>query len=444
MRKLKVLILLILVSITSNAQRKYKAYYDYQTDQMLYFELDNTNKVIDTLNSAAVKRGSTLIIEVDNVNPFALSTETTVSEETLHQSSSGGFNFSALLGNIQNISGGGISSNVPDLPSGELESFGINSSRGGGSMVDNLEKLTVNLRSLKTSLLSYMRNPNLTKNQIIDKVKYLASLFDDPRLPDPEDNLYFFLETLEGLIKSDSEKLKAAINSNADGNSRGAENTTKTLRSFTEYNAEEVNDVTDMYSSVEAASFKQIYDYSVSADRTLVKLEFTPTDDGVNRNDNTPIKTRTIPIKARGGFKVNSGIALTINNFKNNSKDFFIDEDGIIGASSEDNFVPNLSTMINFYPVIGKSFNMGGSFGVSIPITGDLRGVNFLIGPSLFFGDKNRFSFSGGLAFGPVRELTNGLEIGDAAISTDLDNFTKNVYDTGFYFGVSFSLFDLN
>ena len=101
--------------------------------------------------------------------------------------------------------------------------------------------------------------------------------------------------------------------------------------------------------------------------------------------------------------------------------------------------------MINFYPYISDSFNFGGSFGLSIPISGEDRisGVNFLFGPSLFFGNKSRLSLSGGLAYGPVRKLTNGVSVGDTTAFNDLDAFTKNVYDFGYYFGISFSLFDI-
>ena len=99
--------------------------------------------------------------------------------------------------------------------------------------------------------------------------------------------------------------------------------------------------------------------------------------------------------------------------------------------------------MINFYPVMGENFNLGGSFGVSIPITGETRGINFLLGPTIFLGSKSRISLSGGVAYGTVNRLTNGLEVGDATTITDLDSFTKSVYDFGYYFGISFSLFEI-
>lgn len=436
------LIICCIVGITAVAQKKYKAQYDYQTDQLLYFELDSSNKIIDTLSGASLKRGSILMIEVNNVNPFALNIETTVDEESLHETS-GGFNFAGLLGNIQNISGGSLAPNVPELPVGDLAGLRGNGTRGEGDMMDDLEKLAVNLRALKKSLLSDMRNPNLTKEQIIRNVKDLAAQYDDPRLPDPEDNLYLFMETLESLIRTDSEKINASVHSSSAGLSRGA-TVTRALRSFTEYNTSEADDVIDLYASVEAATFKQVYDYRVTADKAIVHMSFIPVTDVPSSTDNTPIKVRDIPVKAKGGFKINTGVALTLNNFKDSSKDYFIDQNGLIGSTANDNFVPNLSTMINFYPIMGENFNIGGSFGLSIPIADDLRGVNFLIGPSVFFGNKNRFSFSGGVAFGPVQELTNGLQEGDVALSNDLDGFIKNQYDVGFYMGISFSLFDLN
>ncbi|HLW50111.1 MAG TPA: hypothetical protein VKZ78_04000, partial [Sphingobacteriaceae bacterium] len=104
---------------------------------------------------------------------------------------------------------------------------------------------------------------------------------------------------------------------------------------------------------------------------------------------------------------------------------------------------PNLSTMINFYPMMSESFNVGGSFGLAIPISDKVGGINFLLGPSIFMGNKNRLSLSGGVAYGPVNRLTNGIKPGDTTELRSLENFTKTVYDFGYFFGVSFSLFDI-
>ena len=301
----------------------------------------------------------------------------------------------------------------------------------------------INLRALKISLMSDMNNPNLTKQDIIKNVRYLATLCEDDRLPDPDDNLYLFLESVESIIRIDSEKLKSlAIEADTDG-SRGS-SVTRALHSFTKYNADEINEVTDLYSSLEASSFKQIYNYKVTADKAFLEMKFTPNSGNSSNNIKPPLKIRSFPIKAKGGFKINTSVALTLNNYKATSNDYYINNDGFIGSTPNDNFVPNLCTMINFYPIISDNFNVGGSFGLSIPISGDIKGVNFLVGPSIFFGGNNRLSITGGLAFGAVKQLTSGLKVGDKSIGSDIQGFTKNVYDLGYYIGISFSLFDIN
>jgi hypothetical protein len=382
------------------------------------------------------------MIEVKNVNPFALKIETTVEEEKLHEGS-GSFGFGNLLGSIQNITGGGLQLNTPDLPTEDMA--GLASNARGGNTIDDLKKLTTTVKALKNMILSNMKNPNLSKEEMIRNIKNLAARNTDRRLPDPEDNLYLFLETLDQIIASDVQELNAAVdNSDLANSSRGA-TVKRSLNSYSMHNVDEVASITNLYSSIEAATFNQVYDYRVTADKATIEMNFIPKSDNMENNTATnAIKIRSIPVNAKGGFKINSSVALTLNNYTGKSNDYFIDTNGDIGATADDSYVPNLSTMINFYPILGDSFNVGGSFGLSIPIADELTGVNFLLGPSLFLGNKNRFSLSGGVAFGPVKQLTNGLKIGDAAIGNDVDSFTDNKYDVGYYFGVSFSLFDLN
>ncbi|KQC33339.1 hypothetical protein AAU57_08440 [Nonlabens sp. YIK11] len=429
-------------AITSTAQEKYKATYDYQTDQLLYFTLDRKNQIIDTIDNTKLKRGSVLMVEVKNVNPFALKIETTVEEEKLHDNA-GSFGFGNLLGSIQNITGGGLQLNTPDLPVSDLAGLATNSR--GGNAIDDLKSLTTNVKALKKMILSNMKNPNLTKEDILRNIKNLAAQNSDPRLPDPEDNLYLYLETLDQLIASEVQNLNSIVDDSYLGNTSRGETVKKSLNSYSIQNTDEVSSIVNLYSSIEAATFSQVYDYRVTADNAVIEMNFIPKSDNLEETTTSDaIKVRSIPVKAKGGFKINSSVALTLNNYTGNSNDYFVDANGDIGSTPDDSFVPNLSTMINFYPILADSFNIGGSFGLSIPIADDLTGVNFILGPSIFLGNKNRFSLSGGVAFGPVKQLTNGLEVGDVAISNDVDSFTKNKYDLGYYFGISFSLFDLN
>ena len=101
------------------AQEKYRIQYDYKTDHFEYFKLNNSNKIVDTLNSPKFKRNSLIEIKLLNVNPFAVSIQTDVKEEEVHASGANGFNFSNLLGGISAISENELKLNVTNLPNKE-------------------------------------------------------------------------------------------------------------------------------------------------------------------------------------------------------------------------------------------------------------------------------------------------------------------------------------
>ena len=316
--------------------------------------------------------------------------------------------------------------------------------------------------------MSNLLNPNLDKEAILANVKNAANKVSDSRVSDPEDNFYVFLSSMKRVVQEDSQELASELNALAtDINEQEVSNTElsrgelvahnnaytnlknmlKSLNASSINSSENLNKIEELYATLEASSFEQTYDYLIEADKVNIELKFVQSEFSKTsnvENSQSTLKTRNLKLFSKGGFKINTSVALTLNNFGDSSKDFYIDENGVIGADVNDYFVPNLSTMINFYPVIGENFNIGGSFGLSIPITEDLKGINFLLGPSLFFGSKSRLALSGGIAYGPVNQLTNGLEVDQTTDIIDIDNFTKNVYDFGYYFGISFSLFDLN
>jgi len=463
---------ILLTSSLSLAQERYRITYDYATDKINYLRVDKKNKVIDTLDKPKIKRNSLIELKLSNVNPFAVQVQTDVQEEDLI-STGQGFNFSSLLGSINSFTGGNMDLNTSNLPDSDMfkSEGGTRGSTSARSSVDDLNNQITNVAALKSTLISNLLNPNLDKESIMENLIKTADADLDSRLPSAQDNFYMYLAKVEKSIKDS----KSQLESNISAMSQDIENTSAiidkvasrgelvsrniamadlqrlmdNLNNSTGKSLQNLDELRSLYTILEASNFEQTYDYELSADKVNIELKFVQSDfsnDLDNDDTSTTLKTRNIKMFSKGGFKINTSVAMTLNNFGNNSKDYFIDESGIIGADNNDFFVPNLSTMINFYPFMGDNFNIGGSFGLSIPISGNnsISGVNFLLGPSLFFGSKSRLALSGGVAYGPVKRLTNGLEVGDSTSFTSVDNFTKNVYDFGYYFGISFSLFDLN
>ncbi|MDY2588337.1 hypothetical protein [Winogradskyella aquimaris] len=474
MKNIYTKILFVLILVTSGittAQERYRITYDYATEKVNYLLLDKNSNIVDTLSNPKLKRNSLVELKLKNVNPFAVQVQTDVKEENLIASGQG-FNFSSLLGGINSFTGNQIDLNTSALPDTEVfkSEAGTRGSAAATSNFEDLNNTITNISALKTTFLSNLLNPNLDKETIMKNLVETADAEQDVRLPSAKDNFYVYLSKVEKSIKDSRSQLENNINTMSNSIDMEIENNKdltrgelvsrniavadlqrlmSKLNQSTTQSLQSLDELRSLYTVLEASNFEQTYDYELSADKVNVELKFVQSEFSNsidNDNEPTTLKTRNITMLSKGGFKINTSIAMTLNNFGSNSKDYFIDENSVIGADENDFFVPNLSTMINFYPFMGENFNIGGSFGLSIPISGNdnVNGINFLFGPSMFFGSKSRLSLSGGLAYGPVQKLTNGLEVGDTTSFGSVDNFTKNVYDFGYYFGISFSLFDLN
>lgn len=451
-------------SISSFSQEKYRVVYDYQTGNLSYFKLDKNNKIADTLAKPKFKKHGLVQVQVKNVNPFAIEVKAEVKEEYIHQSGQG-FNIGGLLGGIGSFAGQELKINTKGIQEDAKVYGELFKSRGNNvsNKFKDLNEVATNVSAMQTTLLSNLSNPNLTKEEIKKNLLELSKLQEDARLSDPEKNFYKFLTDLELIVQSDKASIEDDLASLANAIeskenqptlSRGefAQNQTamrnlqqvsSSLQSTTNQTTSNISQLKTLFSQLEASSFEQTFDYQMETDKAQLELKFSPSTLASQNNANKPTVTRQIPMVSAGGFKINTSVALTLNSFGDKNQSFFIDENGIIGSDIENNMVPNLATMINFYPLIGESINFGGTFGVSVPLSDTMRGVNFLVGPALILGSKSRVSISGGLTYGPVSRLTNGLQVGQETSLTSLNNFTKNVYEVGYFFGISFSLFDL-
>ncbi|MEG0915867.1 MAG: hypothetical protein RSF68_02515 [Myroides sp.] len=457
--KIKLLGTLLIISLNSTAQSKYKVVYDYQNDVTSYYRMSNNNMVLDTIERPKFKKNSLVEIHLKNVNPFAVQVSADIKENMIHKAG-GGFNFGSLLSGFGGMAGGQLKLNPQNLPEDE-KVFSRGKSRGASDL-QGLNDIITNVNALKSSLRADMANPNMNKEKILENLKSLAAKIDDSRLGDPNDNFYLFLTTLDRIVleyklKIDSEikKMYSEVDSVANVSvSRGEtasayqslQQTKNGLEESTGKAAADIDDIENLYKSLEASAFGVTYDYQMTADNLDMQLKFKPAEfsaDG-SASPSTNVKTRNIKIYSTGGFNINTSVALVMTNFGSKSNDYYISEDGMIQAEKNDYFVPSLGAMVNFYPMITESFNIGGSFGLGIPIMDEIKGMNFLIGPAIFLGSSNRVSLTGGIAFGPVTKLTNGLKVGETTNVTSLDNYKKTVYDFGYFFGMSFSIFNLN
>jgi len=493
MRALYFLLLFAFLPIGAWAQTQYRITYDYLSGEVKREVFDEESRQFKPHRKKSIKRHSVVEIKVVNLNPLAADVVPELRENNVYVDNGtsrltigtvlSSFSRDALSQNLnfegQNLMSGLTGTQRKGMEEGgfgfeSLEEESLEEDFGradayqailddiNGKMKD-LSSAYAQVEAIKSQLTALVLNPSSTKAEIREGLRQQAQLLDldvSYMQPGINEQPIAYLSKLEQLIRDTSDEITPNLRLLASTASATGELGALRMREAgavqTQLDAnrtlalEEIQRLKKLLIQLESTNFEYARSYPVRTDQldlTVQVLESDLAESLDNDNTKTLYKTLNFRFDAVGGWRVNTGVALTLNNFGGSSKEYFVTAEGQIGEDDNNYFTPNLSTLISFYPELGRGLNLGGAFGVSVPIsTGEqnISGVNFLLGGSLILGRQNRISLSGGLAYGPVDKLTNGLRPGDVAPSGNPKDFTRRVYDIGYFFGISFTLANIN
>lgn len=192
------------------------------------------------------------------------------------------------------------------------------------------------------------------------------------------------------------------------------------------------------YEALQANDFAKDHRVMATGDQLNFNIKFNPSDAA----SNVPaIQVAPLEIPVAGSFKVNASIGVSFGQFFDRPQSYFI-RDQRIRAEDNDSFYPVISSFFHFYGQSKGNTSLGGAFGIGLPITGDNAGqsASFFLGPSLIIGRSERLVLSGGLMGSQVERLAQGYEVGDLFVSDANLAPTKNVYEMGYFLGLSFNI----
>ena len=154
--------------------------------------------------------------------------------------------------------------------------------------------------------------------------------------------------------------------------------------------------------------------------------------------DQTNLKIRIVPkeevpcvpetrsydlrIRTKGGVKIDFSTGLFVNvggpNFIDRSYSYAPDSDSVIVKlnKSGNSFFPSLGALAHIYPRNGRDIQLAGCFGVS---TKNLDKVNFHIGVSLIFGQRQRFVLSSGVTMAKITLLDEQYNVGQRLLKAE-------------------------
>ncbi len=150
------------------------------------------------------------------------------------------------------------------------------------------------------------------------------------------------------------------------------------------------------------------------------------------------VRTKSVEVSVAGDVKVAYSLGMAFPTFFSSGGDYS-NRDSVIAKSDGGNYIPNVSTMLTFYPYNGRNASLGGTFGASVPLDDD-KSLNYLVGLSGILGNSNKIIISAGITIGKVNKLRTGYQVGDRLENSYADVPVDRKYNVGAFFGVSFGL----
>ncbi len=208
-----------------------------------------------------------------------------------------------------------------------------------------------------------------------------------------------------------------------------------------------VKRIADLYRQIMTDRYVQTIPLTVNRNTKSVEIRFTPninSEDsinasaiGLNKNDSSVVRYVTIYKKSQ--MRLRNTFGFSFVSYAESRWNYFVDATGTIAREQANQYIPVFSTMLHFYTPRDKGFRWGGTFGAGIPISGDDKELNVLLGLSTFFGNNDPVCLTAGISGAQVKKLS-GLSVGDKVTFTTLtDNNYTPVYRVGYFISLSFN-----
>lgn len=453
--------------------QQYLIKHDIHSKKTGYFKVSNSDTV--KVKNIDLKKSGRILLQVNNYNPFYWGAKVTTYKNPVEEEVgyADAFNpISVLAGGFSNLAGSLPMLDLPksrgSLSRGDVDDATFNYLNTANKYAEAYDEvLTLSekleeLRIAKLQLTELKYDINKTEAVIKDEAQKTVKKVLNTENPD--------LTTVLQMGKNFNNRFAHSLDQAASmaGNLKQQEKLInpnlvyeeRTLREIGEITSnsyqrlarmkkanenkpdelmEEVAAVAKLYKEINAAHFQFSYLVSNEEDISDLKLEVYPKLDSLNKD--TVIQYFDLTKKRNVKIRNSVGVAFTF--FNANNTNYYIGNDSVIKRSDKDLFTPLLSTFIHFYAGKVRGAKLGGAFGFGIPLQGEKKDVNFLLGVTAAFGKNEPVLLTFGAAGAKVNKLSNGNKLGDITTETNPDNLVNAGYGVGGFMSVTFNLSNL-
>ena len=448
---------------SSVCQGQYVIKYNLHNSKTSYFRV-NRNDTTEVRRMKA-KNNDRINLTVENYNPFYWNVRVTaIREEADQKGENTGFNpFSALAKGL-----GGVFGNMPLLDLPEARGFS-----------EDDENKFIRTASLFQDHYLRIKELNEKRERLYVTKAFLNDLKLDPRKSEAEikrqaqtavssvlnpDSLDLFssyyvakafaadfansVDSAKQLSSQLQQQLKkvnpeeeisgrsfAGIAQSVKNSVNVIENVERLTKTKENDLVSDVMELVNLYREIINANYR--YNYSITSDAELssLKMELYPKIE-------LPVRDTMVqffPVKESRGLRIRNSVGLTFTYFEGHRYRYLIGSDSIIRRTERDLFTPLISTFIHFYPARRHGLKLGGTLGFGIPLTGEKKDINFLLGLAAALGEQEPIIISAGVSGAKVNKLTDGYVVGKKTTERSEDKIVTQGYGVGGFISVAFN-----
>lgn len=209
--------------------------------------------------------------------------------------------------------------------------------------------------------------------------------------------------------------------------------------------------IEDNYRQLQAESYRRLLPLQVVSQTEAVVLRLWPDADSALRAQlKFPLQdtmSRIIPLVKKRPLRFRNSFGMSFVHFADSRWNYFVRTGSVnvIDREKADLFRPVVVSLLHFYAPRDRGFRWGGSIGAGLPITGETRNLNILLGLSTFLGREDPISITLGVSGAQVNQLSR-YRLGEVVTITELNSKTdyNTVYRLGYFIGITFNPSGLN
>jgi hypothetical protein len=458
---------------TASFAQQYLIKYDMQKQQTRYFKIQqqDTSKI----KNIDLRKNGRILLQVNNYNPFYWNAKVTAFKNPVDEEVGYGnaFNpFSVLAGGMGDLMGslpkldmpqnrGALSRDNLDEPTYNY----LNTAAKYADNYDDLQRLNTKLEELQVAKLQLQelkfdirKNESSIKAEAQQTVKKVLNsntleLSDvlqigknyNSTLTNALDNAGSLVNTLQQLQKTVNvntvyeEKTLKEIGDNANSSYKKLDRLRIAQQNSPNLLLDEVAAIAKLYNEINRADFQFSYAVKNEEDISDLKLELYPKPE----MDAKDTVVQYFELNRKKNILIRNSVGIAFSYFDANNKNYYIGSDSLIRMGAKDLFTPLLSTFIHFYAGKMKGVKWGGAFGFGIPLQGEKKDVNFLLGLTGAIGKNEPILVTIGAAGSKVNKLTNGYKVGSKTNESDPAKLTTTGYGVGGFLSLTFNLNNL-